>query len=131
MDGGPRLPREQWRQSDVSRPSRQVHSGTDKGNNSWIGATGFRVRSIYRSVFVLLTSSSSAFSLLGVGASSFQSPHSPVVCFSIPPFFFMSFLITSLHLSFGLPIFQCQPTFIFSLLYLLQSFSPYGLTISV
>ena len=47
------------------------------------------------------------------------------------PFSFMSFLVTSLHLSFGLPIFRCSPTSMFSLLYLLQSFSSHGLTISV
>ena len=47
-------------------------------------------------------------------------------CFS-----FMSFRITSLHLSFGLPLFRCPPTSIFSLLHLLQSFSPHDLTISV
>ena len=32
------------------------------------------------------------------------------------PFSFMSFLITSLHPSFGLPIFQCPPTTIFQVL---------------
>ena len=47
-------------------------------------------------------------------------------CFS-----FMSFLITSLRLSFGLPIFRSPPTSVFSLLHLLQSFSPDGQTISV
>ena len=46
-------------------------------------------------------------------------------------FSFMSFLITSLHLSFGLLIFRCPPTSTFSLLHLLQSFSPHVLTISV
>ena len=47
-------------------------------------------------------------------------------CFS-----FVSFLITSLHLSFALPIFRCPPTSIFPSLHLLQSFSPHALTISV
>ena len=42
----------------------------------------------------------------------------------------MYFLITSLHLSFGLPIFRCPPTSMFALLHLLQSFSSHGLTIS-
>ena len=37
------------------------------------------------------------------------------------PFPFMSFLITSLHLSFCLPIFQCPPTSMFLVLHLLQS----------
>ena len=45
------------------------------------------------------------------------------------PFSFMSFLLASLHLSFGLPIFRCPPTSMFSLLHLLQSFSPHDLTI--
>ena len=40
-------------------------------------------------------------------------------------------LITSLHLSFSLPIFRCPPTSMFSLLHLLQSFCRHGLTISV
>ena len=40
-------------------------------------------------------------------------------CFS-----FFSFLVTSLHLCFGLPIFRCPPTNMFSLLHLLQSLSP-------
>ena len=70
------------------------------------------------------------FTLFGVGASSFQFPRSPILSF-FPPFSFMSFLITSLHLSFGLPIFLCPPTSMFSLLHLLQSFSPHALTISV
>ena len=35
------------------------------------------------------------------------------------PFSFMSFLITSLHLSFGLPIFRCPSTSTFSLRHLL------------
>ena len=87
-------------------------------------------------VFDLRTfkSSSSAFPLFGIGASSFQSPRSLVLCV----FYLYSFLlrvfsydITSLHLSFGLPIFRCPPTSMFSLLHLLQSFSPHGLTISV
>ena len=47
------------------------------------------------------------------------------------PFSFMSFLVTSLHLSFGLPIFRCPPTYMFSLLHLLLSFSPHARTISV
>ena len=46
------------------------------------------------------------------------------------PFSFMYFR-TSLHLSFSVPIFRCPPIFMFSLLHLLQSFSPHGLTISV
>ena len=49
----------------------------------------------------------------------------------VNPFSFMSFLITSLHISFGRPIFRCPPSSMFSLLCLLQSFSPHGLTISV
>ena len=45
-------------------------------------------------------------------------------CASIfTPFSFVSFLITSLHLSFGLPIFRCPPTSMFLLLRLLQCFS--------
>ena len=43
----------------------------------------------------------------------------------------MYFLITSLHLSFWLLLFRCPSTSMFSLLHLLQSFSPHGLTISV
>ena len=41
-----------------------------------------------------------------------------------------SFMLSSLHLCFGLHIFRCPPTAssIFSLLLLLQSFSPHGLT---
>ena len=46
-------------------------------------------------------------------------------------FSFMYFLITSVHLSFGLAIFRCPSTSIFPLLHLLQSFSPHGLAISV
>ena len=44
--------------------------------------------------------------LFGIGASSFHSPRSPVLYFFyVPtPFSFMIFRITSLHLSFGLPI---------------------------
>ena len=53
----------------------------------------------------------SAFSLFGVGTSSFQSPRSPVVCFFYLYSFYLSSLITSLHLSFGLPIFRCPPIF--------------------
>ena len=46
--------------------------------------------------------------------------------------FFIKFIITSLHLSFGLPIFRCPPTSIFhALIHILLSFSPHGLTISV
>ena len=41
------------------------------------------------------------------------------------------FLITSLRLSFGLPIFRCPPTSMFSLLYLIQTLSPHGLIISI
>ena len=41
---------------------------------------------------------------------------------------FMSFVITSLHPSFGLPIVRCPPTSILSLLHLLQSFSPHVVT---
>ena len=70
----------------------------------------------------------------GVGASSFQSPRSLVLCFFCLYFFsFKYFLITSLHLSFGLPIFLCPPTYISHVLItnLLQSFSPHGLTMSV
>ena len=80
-----------------------------------------------RSTSILL--SSSEFSLFGVGASSFQYLRSQVLCLYI--FSFMFFLISSLHLSFGLPIFRCPPTYMLSLLHLLQSFSPHGLTISV
>ena len=50
------------------------------------------------------------------------------------PFSFMSFLITSLHLSLCRPMFWCPPTSIFRVLielHLLHSFSPRGLTISV
>ena len=53
--------------------------------------------------------------LFGVGVSSFQSPCSRVLCFYLSPFSFMSFLITSLHLSFGLAIFQCPSSIFFSL----------------
>ena len=42
-------------------------------------------------------------------------------------FFFVRFLISSLHLSFGLPIFWCPPNSMFSLLHLIQSFYPRGL----
>ena len=45
-------------------------------------------------------------------------------------FSFVYFLITSLHLSFGLPIFWCPPTSTFSalgLIHHLQSFSSHGL----
>ena len=41
------------------------------------------------------------------------------------------FFITSLHFSFGLPIFRCPHTSMFSVLHRRQSFSPHGLTISV
>ena len=50
---------------------------------------------------------------------------------SCAPFFFMSFRITSCHISFLIPIFQCPLTSMFSLLHLPLSFSPHGLTISV
>ena len=43
------------------------------------------------------------------------------------PFSFIFFLIISLHLSFGLPVFRCPPTSI-SLLHIRISFSPHGLT---
>ena len=46
------------------------------------------------------------------------------------PSTFVSFLITSLHLSFCLHIFRCEPTSIIHVLHQ-QSFSPHGLTISV
>ena len=76
-----------------------------------------------------LSVSSSAFSLFGVGASSFQSLRSPVLCF----FYLYSFLLRvfSCNIRFGLPIFRCPLTSMFSLLHLLQSFYPHGLTISV
>ena len=44
---------------------------------------------------------------------------------------FRYFLITSLHLSFSLPIFRCPTTSIFHVLITLHSFSPHVLTISV
>ena len=53
--------------------------------------------------------------------SSFYSPRSPVLCF-FSVYFFVNFLITSLHLSFGLPIFWCPLTSIISLLHLPLSF---------
>ena len=59
-------------------------------------------------IIFLLSFYSSAFSLFGVGASSFQSPCSQSSIFTCLSF--MYFLITSLHLSFGLPIFRCPRT---------------------
>ena len=76
----------------------------------------------------------SAISLSGFGTSSFQSPSSPVLCLTsiFTPFSFMSFLVTSLHLSFGfLDYLLCPLTPMYSLLHLPLSFSPYVLTISV
>ena len=64
-----------------------------------------------------LSSSSSAFSLIVVGTLSFHSPLSPpcasaiFTCFSS-----MCFLTTPLCLSFGLPIYQCPPTSMFSVI---------------
>ena len=52
-------------------------------------------------------SSSSAFSLFGVVTSNFQTPF---LCFFYLDF--MSFLITSIHLSFGVPIFRYPPIYI-------------------
>ena len=72
--------------------------------------------------------SSSVFFLFGFSISTFSGLLS---LFHIHLFLLYVFLITSLHLSFGLPICQGPPTSIFSLLHLLQSFSPHGLTISV
>ena len=75
----------------------------------------------------------SAFSLFGVGASSVHYPRSPVLCF----FALYSFVrnvfsyITSLHLGCGLPVFRSLPSSMLSLLHILLSFSPHGLTISV
>ena len=80
----------------------------------WTCFTLYRLPPSVRWTINLSSSSSSAFSLLGVGASSFQSP-----------------ILQSLDLSFGLPIFRCPPTSMFSLLHILQSFSPHGLIISV
>ena len=57
---------------------------------------------------VILALSSQAFSPFGVGTFNLRVLQS---CFS-----FMYFLITSLHLSLGLPIFQCPPTSIFHVL---------------
>ena len=62
-------------------------------------------------------SSSSAFFLFGVCASSFHSPCSLVLYFfSLYSCSFVYFLITSLHLRFGLPIFRCPLTSIFHVL---------------
>ena len=67
------------------------------------------------------------FSLFGVGALSFQSPCSPVCSSIFTHFSFMYFLLTSLHLCLGRPMFQCPSTSMFSLLHLLQFSSPHGL----
>ena len=76
-------------------------------------------------------SSPLAFSLFGVGALSFHSHFQSCACSLCTPFSFMYFRITSLHLSFSLPIFWCPLTSMFSLLHLPLSFSPHRLTISV
>ena len=70
------------------------------------------------SLLPYFTSSSLVFSLFGVGASSFLSPCSPVLCFSY--LYFMSFLVTSLpsvsvFLSFGVHPLPCSHYYIFSL----------------
>ena len=54
---------------------------------------------------------------VGVGASSFPSPLYPVLCFFYIYFYlYLYFLITSLHLSFGVLICRCPPTSIFHVL---------------
>ena len=79
------------------------------------------------------STSSSAFSLFGVGASSFLSPRSPVLCF----FHIYLFLIHVFFYNITPPQFgssfcgQPLPSSTFSLLQLLYSFSPHGLTVSV
>ena len=75
-------------------------------------------------------SSSSVFSLFVVGALSFQSPLSPVLCFFYL-YLFLLHVFSDNITSFGLPVFRCPPTSMFSLLHLALSFSPHVLTISV
>ena len=84
---------------------------------------------------MLIYSSSSVFSPFGVGASSFQLPRSPVLCFFslyyfllrvysyniTPPQFRSSFISVSTQI----------PSSMFSLPHLLLTFCPHGLTISV
>ena len=63
--------------------------------------------------------SSSAFPLFGVGASSFHSPCCPVlrvVCRALLSHSCRPVCVTSLHLSFGLPIFQFPLSSIFHVL---------------
>ena len=81
-------------------------------------------------------SSSSAFSLFGVGASSFQTPRSPVLCFFYLYLFLLhlfSYNITPPQFWYSYPPhLRCPPTSMFSLLHLALSFSLHLLlTISV
>ena len=96
-------------------------------------STHFRAVDLIHLDCDLTCTSSSAFSLFGVGTSSFHSPLARVLCFFSLYSFLLHVFITSLHLSFGLPIFQCPPTSIVHLLVAtaLLSFSTHGLTISV
>ena len=74
----------------------------------------------------MLASSSSGFPYLS-SALSFQSPRSPVLwLFYLYSFLFMYFLITSLHLRFGRPIFRCPPTSIFHVLITSTYFSVFS-----
>ena len=73
------------------------------------------------------SSYSLAFSLFGIGASSFLSPCSPVFLYS---FLLNAFSYNITPPQFSLTIFRCPLSSMFSLLHH-QSLSPHGLTASV
>ena len=76
--------------------------------------------------YYYISSSSSTFSIFRGGASNFQSTRSAVSRFFyiFTPSSFGNCVITSLHLSFGLPLFRCAPTSIFHVLITTNSSPP-------
>ena len=78
---------------------------TDRSDSSW-PTTFMYASSVIDRPASCTTSLLLPYYNFGVGASSFQSPRSPVLCFfSLYSFLLHVFLITSLHLSFSILMF--------------------------
>ena len=93
-------------QAEISAAQLQGREGPTEETGVYACMRACMHACVHACVHVFLLSSSSAFSLLGVGASSFHYPCSPVLSFF-------------------------SPSSMFSLLHLRLSFSPHVLTISV
>ena len=97
-----------------------------------VGITSTPIHTHFVAFLFARSSSCSAFSLFEVSVPSFQSPRSPVLSF----FYLYLFLLLSFSYNitppqFRSPYLSVSTTSMFSILHLLQSFSPHGLTISV